>query len=311
MVIHASSHSYSPPEFNAVKDIDSPIPIVLVTRTENFTFNEELLKLDKYVLVNMAELGWDYDWSRGTPIFGKNAEYFGDLYFGEEWDKFNHWVYSNQPVLTLQREILLKDVWYDIKPIEYPNWQPEHKPQSKEEFDSRPIDLFFAWGRSNEIRPKIHGEIWKKSGELGWSVCDNPYFFTHFMANETGKKAVSFNLPHYARQPLDQLQAINGLSKLSLSLPGCGVKCFRSTGESSVNSVVVMQPDALAWTYPFVHGVNAIKFWNDGIDNMGVIKDALNNPNLYEIYQNCVATTEKYRWPNYKIHLEQLINSAI
>jgi len=306
-IIHASSRDYSPAELKVIEGLDSPLPLVLLTRRENFVFNEELKKLDKYVLVNLCEFGHDFPFTK-TPIFGMNTGEFPDLFLGDEWRKFDDWVTNNTPMLTFQREILEKDLWYDIKTIEYPNWQPSFPIQSKDEFYNRPIDVCFFWGRSHEKRPLIHAEIWEKSGEMGWAVCDSPYTFNEFIRNEHGKKAVTFNLPHYSRIPLDQLLIINGMSKFSISAKGCGVKCFRSTGEANVNSIVCMEHDALAWTYPFIDRVNCIKYYNNPTH---AIKVALEHLDLYEIYLAGMETAEKYRWPNYKVHIENIINSVV
>ena len=59
MIISAAANNhFSPPEWNVVKDVKSDIPIVLVTRLNGYVFNEDLLSLKRYVLVNMCEFNW-------------------------------------------------------------------------------------------------------------------------------------------------------------------------------------------------------------------------------------------------------------
>jgi hypothetical protein len=139
------------------------------------------------------------------------------------------------------------------------------------------------------------------------------------MADEKNTtKFITLNIPHYSRIDISELMKINALSKLSVSLPGCGLKCFRSTGVSIVNSIIVLPEDNLSYSYPLVHGVNCIKFStnNDvsGLKNewdiTGTIDEALKMPNLYDIYLESKKIADWYSVNNYiKNYLEPHINN--
>ncbi len=306
MIIHASSTSYSPPEYNVVKNVQSSIPLVLVTVTDNFIFNTELENISEYVLIDMCELGWDKSFDN-THVFGKNTTDFSYRFQGNEWSKFDEWVKNNPPKYHFIREILKKDVTGNIHPLDYPCYAPVYESGNKATFDLRPINVFNFWGRSSEYRVKVHADIWLHSSENGASVCDNMYYFNKFLAEENNSnKWVTLNIPHFSRVDIQNIYNINGFSKLSLSLKGCGNKCFRMS-ESPVNSIMVMEENDIAYAYEWVHGVNCIKFKGNPID---AIEEALKRDDLFEIYCRGLENIDKYRLINYtKNYLEPIINA--
>lgn len=297
------------PAYQFISQINSPIPLVLVSRANDFVFNEELLKLDRWVLVDYTEYNWDWD-RKETHIWGKNTDKFPYVFPGDEWKRFDDFVISKPPVLIFKRELLKKDASETLLPIEYPNWIKPIALQSREEFNARPFSVFFFWGRSHEARVKLHGNIWLNASSGGYSVCDSLNHIRGFVENEEGEKWVTLNIPHYARIPIESILQMNGASKLSISMPGAGVKCFRSTGESGANSTMVMQRDDLAWTHEWIDGHNCIQFNSFG-EEIETIKSALRKEDLYLIYINCVATSNQYYLPTYIDHLEKLINERV
>lgn len=302
-----------------VQMIKSELPIVLVSRCNDFVFNTSLNRIKDYILICFTEYNWDWD-RKNTHKWGVNTKDFSSLFPSDEWNKFDDFVAKNPPKLTLKRELLKKDKSSTLLPIEYPNWVEKQPIQTKEQFNSRLIEVFFYWGHSHECRRQLHGNIWLNSSVSGYSVCDNLYYFENFMKEEKGSKWVTFNMPHYGRTDIKNLMMINANSKLSVSLPGAGVKCFRSTGESPINSVMVCQEDTLAWTFDWVDGFNCIKVPNDGsiesIRGIGVsteipvLENSLKRDDLYDIYLNGVETADKYYCPNYISYLEKIINKA-
>lgn len=294
---------------NLCQRIKTDLPILLISRQENLNLNPEVfsLKGKKYVIVDYLELGWDWD-REETLIVGKNTGRFRDACQSDSWMELDAFVRENPPVLYFKRELLAKDKTDTIIPIEYPNWQPEHQPQSFEEFNNRPIYLFHYWGRSHEGRLMAHGELWKHAAKNGYSVCDNVYYINNFLAEETNpKKIITLWIPHYARIEISELLKVNALSKLSLSLPGAGVKCFRSTGESLVNSVMILPEDDLAYSHDFIDGVNCVKFPLTSIDGikkewpiMKAAELALEFPYvLYNIYNEGLKAAKWYQVDNY------------
>lgn len=295
------------------------IPILLMTAFREMQLGDSInqLKDKKYALVCYSEYGWDWD-RKETHIWGKNTENFYHIFGSDDYKRLDDFIKENPPAVIFKRELLEGDNVDNIFPIEFPNWQPAYPLQSKEEFEARPISVFNYWGRSHEARLMFHGDIWRNAAQHGYAVCDNVYYFNQFMAEERNpNKWVTFNIPHYARIPIEQLLAINGLSKLSVSLPGAGVKCFRTTGESLVNSVMVMPKDNLAYSFPFVSGINCIKFPIPdvrGIENEWNVcrrlRNNLDRDDLYYIYKNGRETANFYRVDNYARHIENIINKA-
>lgn len=319
MIITADTQRTDNPAFSMLQKVNSKYPILLLARSENLTFNEDVLSLKgkPYIVVDYIENGWN--WNREeTLIVGQNCNRFPDV-CQRGWDVLNDFIKENPPVLYFKRELLQSDITDTLLPIEYVNLQPIFPAQTKEQFESRPISVFTYWGRSSDSRLMVHGEFWKNAARKGYSVCDNIYYLNAFMEDEKSQpnKWVTMNIPHYSRVDMKHIMEINAVSKLSLSMPGAGVKCFRNCGESLCNSVMVMPEDNLAWSLPFVHGINCIQF--PIYDNpMGIepewpvikgIEDALKNPNLYDIYLQGLEAAKWYQIDNYiKNYIEPIIN---
>lgn len=293
------------PAHSFLSRVNSSIPIVLISKANKFVFNQELLKLEDWVCVDFVEMGWNFNWERGTHLFGKNTDQFQDVYLGEEWKKFDAFVKSNPPALYFKRELLKRDVSDAIKPIEYPSLVQEIPIQIKEAFNARPICGAYYFGRSHELRLKIHSDIWAGAIKYGYSVCDNIYYFNGFMENEYGKKYVSMHIPHYSRHPIENILAINGLSKIGIAPHGAGIKTFR-TSEVPVNAAMLMWEDELAWSQEWTHGINCLRC-KPG-EEVGVIEKWLNDDSLYSIYINGVETCRRY---NANRYISEYIEPAI
>lgn len=306
--------------YNCLYELNINKPILLLSRKDELDFNEEILSLKgkEYVVVDFIENGWDFA-SDETLLVGKNTEKFPFLK-GDGWKRLHDFIFDNPPVVTFKRELLLKDKTEIIHPIEYPNFQDDYELQLRNDFNQRPITAFNYWGRSHEARLMLQGKFWEHAAKNGYSVCDNVYQFNHFLHHEKdSKKLVSFHLPFYSRIDIKELMKINAMSKLSISLPGAGVKCFRSSGESIVNSVCLLPEDKLAYSYPFIDNVNCIKFSNNndvtGLKNewqvLEKVEEAVKKENLYDIYLEGKKIADWYRWDNYsKNYLEPIINNA-
>ena len=295
--------------YEMLQRVNSKYPIVLVTRVDDFIFNKAVKLPDKYILVDFVEYGWDYAWCRGTHLFGVNSHEHHTNFGSDEWKKFDDFVRQHPPLIYLKRELLKEDANEYYRPIEYP---ANHRSdaQSEEDYNSRPIEVFFDWGLSNPMRPKVHGEIWSKMNDLGYIVCDNLYNVNGFLGNENNpRKWLTVNTPHYARFPIETILQINGLSKLSVCLFGAGRKCFRTTGESPLNSVMILPEDDMAYAYEWVDGVNCIKI-KDINNIVGEINEATKRSDLFSIYQNGTATCAKYEINKYiSEYIEPIVNN--
>lgn len=318
MIVTADKSRSDGVYFRVCEMIKTDLPILLLSRVEELDINELVyqLKGQKYIIFDVIENGWDNDFKE-TLIVGKNTLAF---FNGIGWERLHEFVRDNPPFLYFKRELLKIDATETLLPCEYPNFQPRYELQTKEEFNNRPISAFNYWGRSHEARLMLHGEIWKHAAKKGYTVCDNIYQLNHFMHHEQGNKNkwVTFHMPFYSRVEMSEIMKVNAMSKVSISLPGCGIKCFRSTGESIVNSVCVLPEDELAYSYPLEHGVNCIKFSNNN-DITGLKKEwqiceavdeALQRNDLYDIYLNSYKAAEFYRIENYIQYIQNIINKA-
>lgn len=291
--------------YSFLQKINSPLPIVLVSRVENFEFNEELLNIKDYILVCFTEYCWDWD-RADTHIWGVNTSEFKGRLTNGEWDKFDEWVNQNPPKLTFKRELLKKDAQDNLLPIEYPCVVDVPPIQSKQEYEARPINAFWYWGRSHEARLTLHSNIWKYAVEQGASVCDNIYYINAFLSEENNNnKWVTLNIPHYARLPIENIMQVNGASKVSFSLAGSGFKCFRHC-EASSNSLMAIEKNDFAWTHEW-NNSNSIQFRSG--NEIQPVDSLLSAGDLYNRYVAGVENCIRYKVDNYTQHLEKAISS--
>lgn len=297
--------------FNVAQRVKSSIPILLISRPSNFVFNEGILQLagSPYALWDVSELGWDYDHDRGTHYFGLNTSEFKDLFPGEEWGRLSDFIRHNPPTVRFIRELYHSDdVFKNVFPLSYPCLYDIPETQSKEEFDKRVLEVAYTWGLSHEGRKAIHADIWAKSGKYGYMVCDNIGFLNGFIHGESNpKKWLTQNCPHYARYPMETINAVCGSAKISISPAGAGRVCFRHT-EVSMNSVMMMWEDNIKWPFEWVDGYNCIKS-KEGHE-IETLVNALENPNLYDIYCMGVKNCRRYYIDNYISYIEEIINNA-
>jgi len=286
-----------PVVFNILKNIQTDATLVPVTRLRDFVFNDELLKLNKYVLVDFVENGWDWNMQE-THLFGQNTfANFSRLFQGEEWKKFDDFVAHNPPHLYFKRELLKKDFKSNVHPIEYPCFNQPYIVQDKETFDSRPVQTFMNWGLSHPRRRQLHGEIFIAADKYGYDVVDNFHNFQGSFNDGHKKVWATINTPHFARIPITQVLACQNLSKISVSMAGAGRKCFRTTGESPINAVMMLPNDDIAYSYEWSDGYNCIK--TDEGKEIETLVEALKNENLYEIYLRGVENCNKYQLNTY------------
>ena len=275
---------------------------VVVTKRDGFEFNPWLKDISgPWVLFDFCEYGWDWN-QRVTHLFGQNtnetlAFMTRNVY---DWWGFCSWVEANPPLLYFKRELLEKDRTEHILPIEYPCFYPIPEPQSFEDFCARPIDVSYLWGESHPDRVKLHIEMYKNQSKFDYHLLDNA---THiegcFNDVPAGQRKVwlSQKVPHYARYSMEDVLMIGSASKISVSMPGAGVKCFRHA-ESPINSVMFMVEDKLAWSYPWVGNVNCIRFKSKHI-NKGLELALRNIDALYYAYLNGVENCRNYHIDNY------------
>lgn len=303
--ISADKHKYSPPEANVIKYINSPIPIVLITHFDDYAFNDDLLAVKDWIAADFVEYTWGYEITE-THIFGKNTDKFKWRFNSPEWDKFDNWVKENPPRLYLKRELLAKDATDWLVSCTYPCYYSPYRLETREEFNARKIELMHYWGRSSEYRVRFQSKAYV---EPGVTLVDNLYYLQGYLNEGTHEHIwVSAQIPHFARIPLEQVLEINNWSKLSLSLKGCGYRCFRDS-ESPINSVMVLEDSGIDFPFKWIHGHNCIMYKGD--DPIPAIKEALQRDDLYDIYVRGMENIENYRQPTFNQHFEELIKKAV
>jgi len=239
---------------------DLDFTAVVVTKREGYEFNPELMDIKgPWVLFDFIEYGWSWD-QKETHLFGVNTfldEFTKHFAFDGQWDDFDSFVRNNPPLIYFKRELLQKDMGVNalcnVLPIEYPCFYPIPEPQSFEDFCARPIDVSYLWGESHPDRVKLHIKIYKGQLKYGYHLLDNALHIEGcFKDVPAGQRQVwlSQKIPHYARYSMEDVLMIGSASKISVSMPGAGVKCFRHS-ESPINSVMVKTRDELAWSYPW------------------------------------------------------------
>lgn len=310
MILSADKNRYDPTVMNVFSGVRSTIPIVLITRIDDYEFNPELLKLKDWICADYVEYEWDKSNFKNTHIFGQNTHDFKYRFPREQWELFDKWVKNNPPKLYLKRELLEKDATEKIVSSTYPCFTELQPIQTREQFEARPIELFHYFGRSHEARIVFQGNAHLYSSKAGIDLVDNMYYLQGYL-NQQGEHRrtwVSLHIPHFSRVDLSQLFKIGSLSKLGLSMPGCGKRCFRDS-EIPVTSIPVFQDSGIDFPFKWVHGENCIMYQGD--DPIPAIEAALKRTDLYEIYLNAQKNIANYQIRNYTRYLENLINSVL
>lgn len=289
---------------NMLLQVNSPLPLVLITRPGDFEFNDSLNSIKDYILVDFCEYGHDFSFPE-THLFGFNTDLFGSSFRGDEWKKFDDWVKRNPPKVYFKREIFNDSVGDMAVPIEYPAMYYVPPIESKEAFNSRPLEVFFSWGFSSELRRQLHGEIWKRAKDFDYMVNDNLYYLKAFLEKEENpRKWLTCCIPWYARHPMPEIIGVNALAKISISHQGAGKKCFRSS-ESTLNSLMAHPKDNLRWSYPW-DDTNSIRF--EIGREVETIVEALRGEDLYEKYVLGVSNAKNYVLQTYiQNHIEKTI----
>lgn len=269
------------------------VVIVVLAYMPDFHFNFQLLDIKKpVVLFNYLEFGWSWNRADSNLLGAGNLTKCGHLN-NEEWATLDNWVRYQPPRLEFQRELFQRDVTPARLPVEWLCYLPASPAQDKESFDARPFDVLNVWGLSNPVRPRLHGNIFIGSQQYGYNVIDA----WGMDQSVQGRTWVTIFTPWQSRQHINELMRWQRRAKLSVSLPGCGWKCFRHS-ESIVDCVMALPYDpGLAWTYPFEHGVNCIRLNPDNM--LADLDTATKRTDLHEIYLRGLETADKYRSERY------------
>lgn len=275
---------------------------VVVTKRDGYEFNPELEKITgPWVLFDFCEYGWDWD-QEETILFGVNIFDYEDE-FENDWIKLCDWVKDNPPLIYFKRELLEEDRTNRILPIEYPCFYSIPEVQSCKDFYARPIEMSYLWGESHPDRVELHIDLMRNIFGYEYHLLDNAMHIEGcFNDVPAGKRSVwlSQKVPHYARYSMEDVLMIGSASKISISMPGAGVKCFRHA-ESPINSVMLKLKDKLAWSYPWIDQINCIsKPYHQIIENaIHLLCSNKKEKKLYKIYLNGVENCRNYHIDNY------------
>ncbi len=270
--------------------------IVVVSYVGDYKFNPMLAKVRKpVILLDFIEGGWDA--GEKPNLLGYSLQDFGHLNT-PEWARLTQWVRDIEPRLYFKRELHRRDRVSNRAPIEYPCRMEVPPLQSKEEFNARPIEVFSSWGLSNPSRQRLHGDIFRRAHDTGIHVVDAWDQDNRF----EGRTWATIHSPWFNRKPLEEVMRWQRRAKISVSMPGAGVKCFRSA-ESPVDSIMALHEDSLAWSFPWTHLENCIRL-EPGNEFNSLYKVASLNM-LYDTY--CASRENILRYTSERYAREYLL----
>lgn len=269
------------------------VTIVPISLQDGFKFNEALIGITgKIVVLDLMEYYGANRSDSVTHLFGINRNGIYDE--NPEWERFHDWLKgSGGADLYLKRELFNADADETIIPIEWPCYMPAWDVEPRSNFDNRSFEVFYNWGMSNELRPRLHGqmfELWASG--VGVEIVSS---YSHIDAklHESGRKWISIHTPHTHRVHINEIVLRQYQSKMSVSMPGAGTKCFRST-EHLLHSVPVKYPDNMAWSFKWEHGVNCAEF-----TDAESLERICHESWLYDSYIGARELADKYRSQRY------------
>lgn len=276
---------------------DADAVIIPISYHPNFQFNESLNKLDRKTIVfDYLEFGWDAGDKENRLGRGIDRPWFSHLE-SDEWTKLDKWARENPAALTFKRELFEKDRSDSMIPCEWPCRLPVPPLQSEEEFSARPFETFHCFGYSHPSRPRLHGDMFHAMADKGINVLDS---FDEYRGQSFNHDRIwiSVYTPYYRRKPIEEVMEWQSRAKISVSLPGAGVKCFRHS-EAPVGSIMALPSDSLAWAFPWVSGENCVRL---DANNLFVCLEAWTKYNhLYDIYVASQENIDRYRSQRYAI----------
>lgn len=292
---------------------DCDVILVPITTFSDFRFNPRLRDIagrckKPYVLLDYTELEHNYfDQCPDTMLFGKNAKEC--RWLNPHWHPCDDFVRENPPVVYFKRELLAKDATDTVRPIDWPVYFESPTLHTEDEFNARPLEIFFDWGYSSPHRPLLHADIFEAMATHGIGVISEPDHFHGYFANPCARTWASIFAPHYARKPITTSQWYQERAKITVSLPGCGKKCFRH-GEACWHTIMALHHDSLAWSYDWKQWENCIRI-RPGHEFEDLDADTRRS-DLFQIYLAGNETMEKYRKPNYvENYLTPLIEARL
>ncbi len=281
--------------------------IVAISFFHDFKINTKLWDIRKpYVFIDFTELEWCYFKEKNeSHLFGVNTP--DCRWLNPNWLPLHDWMRNRPPLIYFKRELLAKDESDTVKPIEWACYLPDMPMQSEDEFNKRPLEVFYNWGFSNPMRPKLMSEIYAAMNNGIGLISEASQFEPFIRDHPNTRTFMAVFTPWYSRVQISDLLFFQRRSKLSLALPGCGIKCFRHS-ESPCESIMALPEDRLAWGIPWTHGENCIRLRPDHL--FEDLDAATKRDDLYQIYKRSQETIARYRGGAYvRYYLFPLIES--
>jgi len=290
-----------------------------ITKRDSFIFDEiefNSTQGKEFVVIDFTEYG--YDNTDVDHFYGVNTSEHAGKFPNTEYLKLDEALKKRKIKCYFKRELPSNHAKaeFTIYPIEYPCLHREEPENNYESFCGRSTDVFFNWGWSNPSRPKLHAEFYNSAHPLNYSVVSQRSHLEGQIKDSRGLPVIFTQfIPHHSRLHMDEVLHLQRSSRISVSLNGCGVKCFRHA-ESPANSLMALQENSLKWTHEWTDE-NAIILPNKPngeIDAKAsvekIINSLKNKEELYARYLNCVRTNNKYRKENYANQILSLISAS-
>jgi len=305
-----------------------------ITHMNGWDFNEEefnRIKSKRFIIFDFTEYGWSN--VNVQHIYGRSDGKYDHLFSNKNYLKLNKALKDVDIRVYFKRE-LPKALWTPlIQPIEYPCLFENTYIEPVENYINRPIDIFFNWGWSNPSRPSLHAAFYRMAEELNFSVVSDIRHVQGEKRDHPNRPLVLTQFtPHHSRFSMNDILRAQSMSKISVSLNGCGVKCFRHE-EAPVNSLMALQDNVLEWTYPWNEensivlppkrhsssGILPGKLSEDlteweNLDadlSVRMLMRLLNNPkHLHSEYVMGIQNCQKYLLKNYIPHLKSIIQNS-
>lgn len=282
---------------------DCDVILVPFSFMADFKFNPALRDISKpWVALDYLEYEWNCD-MMSTHFIGANTR--DCRWLRPDWWEFCDFAKERPPVAYFKRELIAQDVSGDVCPIEWPCYLESTELATEEAFNARPIEVFNSWGFSHPSRPRLHADIFRAMTTQGIGVISEHNQYEGYFKGPCQRTWATIFSPWYARRPITDILWYQERSKLSVSLPGCGKKCFRHA-EAPVSTIMAVAKDDLAWSFPWHDGVNCVRL-NPGSSGMFFgcgqmfedLHEATRRPDLYQIYLAGQETIDRYRTKRY------------
>lgn len=273
---------------------DCDVILVPFSFMSDFKFNPLLKDISKpWVALDFLEYEWNCD-MMSTHFVGLNTR--DCRWLRPEWWEFDDFAKAHPPIAYFKRELRALDAGVDVYPIEWPCYVPPTIEILENDFNSRRIEVFNSWGFSHPSRPRLHADIFRSMTTHGIGVISEHDQYEGYFKGPCHRTWATIFSPWYARRPITDILWYQERSKISVSLPGCGNKCFRHA-EAPVGAIMAATQDDLAWSFPWIHERNCIRLRRG--HEFTDLEAATRREDLYAIFLRGLENIDRYRTKRY------------